>query len=157
MQSSPTFCLFACSHLAEGGVQKKGFFSASFVGFLCSESLTFYKKLLQEDTCSHRDCTCRAPEASCIFGLETCWKSWRSWLDKVMSAGPEHYTTVRWCVRKPMIPPGGWLQQLRFKLCWLHNVIRSKLESPPGFLVQVFWPDRVSKKIGAGPKSDGIR
>ena len=130
MQSSPTFCLFACSHLAEGGGQKRVFLAQVSWDFLCSESLTFYKKLLQEDTSSHRDCTCRAPEASCIFGLETCWKSWRSWLDKVMSAGPEHYTTVRWCVRKPMIPPGGWLQQLGFKLCWFHNFIRSKLESP---------------------------
>ena len=45
-----------------------------------------------------------------------------------------------------MIPPGGWLQQLRFKLCWFHHFIRSKMESPPGFLVQVFWPDKGLKK-----------
>ena len=59
--------------------------------------------------------------------LCTCRKTWSFWkfrigklleileilaVAKVMSAGPEHYTTVRWCVRKPMVPPGGWLQQL---------------------------------------------
>ena len=116
---------------------------------------TIYKKLLQEDTCFYRDCVlCRKTwKFLKIPDWKAVWKSWRSWLDKVMSAGPEHYTTVRWCVRKPIIPPGGWLQQLRFKLCWFHNFIRSKLESPwlnlTGFLL--VW------KFGAGPKSDGIR
>ena len=62
VQSSPTFCLFACSHLAEGGglhVLRK------FRRFFRFRSSGFLR------------------------------------LGEVMSAGPEHYTTVRWCVGKP--------------------------------------------------------